>query len=417
MKPRVALVSMPYAYVNAAGGQGSIVIWNAQVAPLLTKDFDVTIFAPSQLGLRRPTIANDVTYAPVSLRLDRRLTRLLGVLKGTDDPRDQTVCSLLFNPFYALQIAVALRRGGFSIVHLHNYSQFVPIIRLLNPRIRIILHMHCEWLSQLPAAVIEPRLHKTQAVLGCSRHVVDKVRQRFDTYAGMCEAVYNGVDPARFEPNGYWDSPASRQHRTLLYVGRMSPEKGVHVLLEAFEALCRRMPDVQLTMIGAQGQVPAGYLVSLSEDPRVRNLARFYDAEGYWPKLQRQMDRPALRGRVACHDAIDHNTLPGLYRKSYALIQPSLSEAFGIPLVEAMSSGIPVVASRVGGMPEIVQDGRCGRLVEPDDPAQLAEAIERLLDDHASARQMGRAGRQRVTEQFTWQSVADRVIGVYRSLL
>ena len=95
---------------------------------------------------------------------------------------------------------------------------------------------------------------------------------------------------------------------------------------------------------------------------------------------------------------------------------PIWNEGFGIPPVEAMAAGIPVVATRSGAITETVKDQETGFLVEKNDPEALAKAILTLLQDDARAERMGRAGRQRAMERFTWDRVADRMYTRYRDL-
>jgi starch synthase len=98
------------------------------------------------------------------------------------------------------------------------------------------------------------------------------------------------------------------------------------------------------------------------------------------------------------------------------VVAPSLVESFGMPVAETMASGVPVVASRVGGLPELVIDGTTGLLVDPDNPAALSQAILRILDDRASAQAMGRAGRRRAEKLFAWEKIVETLLALYKEL-
>lgn len=98
------------------------------------------------------------------------------------------------------------------------------------------------------------------------------------------------------------------------------------------------------------------------------------------------------------------------------LVLPSLVESFGLPVVEAMAAGLPVVASRIGGMPEVLVEGKTGLLVEPDSPASLAQALLRVLNDPALAEAMGRAGRIRAEELFSWDGAVRSLKTHYAAL-
>ena len=83
-------------------------------------------------------------------------------------------------------------------MHIINFSQLVPLVRFLNPKAKIVLHMECEWLTQLDPALIGPRLEKTDLIIGCSHFVTDKIRERFPHLADNCQTVHNAVDPDKF---------------------------------------------------------------------------------------------------------------------------------------------------------------------------------------------------------------------------
>ena len=109
--------------------------------------------------------------------------------------------------------------------------------------------------------------------------------------------------------------------------------------------------------------------------------------------------------------------MPAVYARGTVGVLPSLEEAFGLPLAEAMASGLPTVATRVGGMPELVVDGETGLLVPPDDAGALADALVRLLEDPALASRLGAGGRARAVERFSWDAVAERALSLYQPLI
>jgi starch synthase len=106
-----------------------------------------------------------------------------------------------------------------------------------------------------------------------------------------------------------------------------------------------------------------------------------------------------------------------LYSHAAVFVCPSIYEPFGLINLEAMACSTPVVASRVGGIPEVVVDGETGLLVEPGDPAALAAALRRVLDDPARAARMGETGRRRVEAHFSWDRIAERTLEVYQQAI
>ena len=99
------------------------------------------------------------------------------------------------------------------------------------------------------------------------------------------------------------------------------------------------------------------------------------------------------------------------------VVIPSLSEAFGLSAIEALALQVPVVASRVGGLPEMIVDGQTGLLVPPDDPQAIVDAVYRLLDDPELGRRLATAGAQLVEERYTLERMVDGYLGVYQSIV
>ena len=105
------------------------------------------------------------------------------------------------------------------------------------------------------------------------------------------------------------------------------------------------------------------------------------------------------------------------YRSAHVFVFPSVwDEPFGMPIIEAMACGIPVIATHGGGIPEIIEDGKTGFLVERGDTDGLADAILRLLRDKHLMQSVGEAGRQRATEQFSWDRISEDLMSAYKRL-
>ena len=195
----------------------------------------------------------------------------------------------------------------------------------------------------------------------------------------------------------------------------MSPEKGLHDLIDAFAIVAERHPSARLEIVGPQGAIPREYIVDVTDDDLVAGLARFYDEEEYGDHLRRRI--PAdLRDRVVFMGALSHEAVVERVAAASVLVNPSYSESFGMSLVEAMASEVPVVATRVGGMVEIVEDGVTGYLVERGDVARLAVSIDVILNDRSLQASMGRAGRARVAQRFAWEPVSESVLARYRQI-
>jgi spore coat protein SA len=422
---RVAFVSQPFDNIIPPVEVGSIGIWTYQVMRALA-DRELEFVVYSKRFADQPLVEHydGVEYRRVSVPslLDETAARpfkLAEKLLRYPWPKRPFFSTVGSNLAYIWRVASDLRSQQIDIVHVHNFTQFVPVIRSLNPRVKIVLHMQCEWLSQLDRAMIEPRIREADRVIGCSQHVIDLVSQRFPEYAERCQVVYNGVDPKIFSGSSGSQPEQPGSPKRLLFVGRVSPEKGIHVLLEAFNEVLEEYPDVQLDIVGPPAGAPYEYIVMISDDPLVRDLARFY--HGHLMKENYLQDLQALipdknKSKVNFVGGVDHSKVVNYFQRADVLINPSLSEAFGMSLVEAMGNRKPVIATRVGGMKEIVLEGETGLFAEPDDPQSLAQAILKLLKDDDLRKAMGEAGFRRVGEHFSWERVAGALWEGYLSI-
>jgi glycosyltransferase involved in cell wall biosynthesis len=227
------------------------------------------------------------------------------------------------------------------------------------------------------------------------------------------------VDVDEFRPASGGEARGDGVPR-ILFVGRVSPEKGIHTLIEAFARVASRIEDAHLDIVGGRSTLREDFLVGITEDPIVRALRRFYDGSmgaEYQDYLDGLVRKLGLTGRVRFVGRVPHDGLPARYGASAVLVNPSVSETFGISVVEAMACGLPVVAARVGGMVETVVEGETGLLVEPEQPAALADAIVSLLQDAERSRKMGASGRARAVARFSWGARADKLLATYRMIL
>lgn len=204
--------------------------------------------------------------------------------------------------------------------------------------------------------------------------------------ADRIHLCYNSVDTDRFQPAG--DPDAETAGIRIGTICGFRPEKGVDILLRAFAELRRVCPGVRLTLVG---DGPAGdQMRRLASELGLGDDCRFEPATRTPEQWLRRMD---------------------------IFVQPSRSEALSNSLMEAMSAGCAVVASRVGGNPELVDDGRTGLLFPSGDPAALAGRLRELVDNAERRRQMAAAGRRAMREHFSPEACIDSMSAIYRHAL
>jgi glycosyltransferase involved in cell wall biosynthesis len=360
---------------------------------------------------------------PFSLEaIDTPLDDLLGTLTGRY-PRWASRLGLHevadAYPHYARNVSSRLRRRACDVAHVMNYWQWCRTIRRSGAA--VVLEMQSEWLSQMDPGRVSEQLAAADAVVGVSGHIVNLFRESFPDYRGVVATAYNGVDVDTFRPveDSGSAAPGPTGERRLLFVGRLSPEKGVHTLIEAFAQVARRVPDAVLELAGPRTILPRRFLVGVSSDPIVRRLDAFYDGTvttDYQRHLDELVARHCLEGRVRFLGPLPHLDLVARYQAATLVVNPSFSESFGISIVEGMATGLPVVGTRIGGMAETIVHGETGYLVSADAPEELAAALCKLLESPAESAAMGRRGRQRAVEQFSWAARARRLLDVYGQL-
>lgn len=210
------------------------------------------------------------------------------------------------------------------------------------------------------------------------------------------EIIPNGVDDEVFRPISEGEKEKVKEElsiegRVVLYVSRMSPRKGAHVLLNAFQRVLKEVDNAILVMVGSGEMLPI-----------LKAQAKFLGIE----------DRVRFMGYVPS------KLLPKLYASADVFVLPSITaEAFGIVVLEAMASGVPVVATTVGGIPEVIKESGSGILVSPGDEAELAKAIVDILSNEEFARKLGEAGRRAVEEKYSWKVVASKIEKAYEEVL
>ncbi|MHB1016858.1 MAG: glycosyltransferase family 4 protein [Coriobacteriia bacterium] len=202
--------------------------------------------------------------------------------------------------------------------------------------------------------------------------------------------VPNGIDVISFrvaaaQPLGLGLPYAPRR---VGYIGRLERVKGCEYFLAAASLIAERDPAVRFVVVGS-GSIEAALLDLAAASP----VAGRIDFLGHVPEVA------------------------PLYPLLDVVCVPSLSEAFGLSAVEALALGVPVVASAVGGLPEVVQDGVTGRLVPPGDPSAIASAVLDILGDPERARAMGTAGADRVEDTFTAEAMILGYLRVYEDVL
>jgi glycosyltransferase involved in cell wall biosynthesis len=337
-------------------------------------------------------------------------------------------------PDYGRQVALDLKKQNCDVIHLQHCSQYIPVIRAHNPRAKIVLHLHSEWFSQSNPAALTDRIAQVDLLTSVGNHITEKTKRTFPMFADRCETTYNGIDAQEFSREKDYAALRQRPVKRIFYSGAVSPHKGVHVLLDAFVLVARQYPNVKLDIVGPIGNYPIEENFDLRDDRAlIAKVAPFY-ATSVWALLKSRLfpnasrkgtylrylesklpadlaDKVSFRGFISRSELVDT-----YYEADVFAFAPIWDEGFGLPPVEAMAAGLPVVTSRSGTVPETVINGTTGFVVDKNSVEELAQALLMLLKDDDRREAMGRAARRRALQYFSWDAVAEGMRERYETL-
>jgi glycosyltransferase involved in cell wall biosynthesis len=270
-------------------------------------------------------------------------------------------------------------RNLLPLVWTNHTSNYLEMYESPTGRFRIKLFLgHAD-------AVISPsrELHEKSAATGIA------AERNF--------SISNGVDAGKFHPENSFgvidkDYAIDPARPVIICPRRLEPKNGVEYFIRAIPLVRSQKPEVQFIIVG-----------------------------GGFPEERKRFEA-LLKEAGEAHDVfftgnVPNTSMPKFYALASIAALPSLMEATSISGLEAMASGLPLVGTRVGGIPEIIEDGMSGMLVEPRSPEQLAEAFLALLEDAELRNRLGAGARQRVEEEFAWPEIARRTVAVYEAAI
>ncbi|MFA5315784.1 MAG: glycosyltransferase family 4 protein, partial [Candidatus Omnitrophota bacterium] len=223
----------------------------------------------------------------------------------------------------------------------------------------------------------------------------DHLAYDFDVPTDRIDLVYNGIDPQRFVAHAAAELASQKQawgidagKLVVGHIGRLSSVKGQKYMLLAADILRARRPELRWVIVGDGNE--GKHLRQLIAEKKLQDIVRLCPSAGNTSLALAAMD---------------------------VFVMPSLQEGLGISILEAQAQGVPVVASRVGGIPTVIEDGVTGLLVSPGDPPAIAAAVERLLEDRSLAQATVSRAKKRVAEAFSLDSMTQKTQAVYQSVL
>jgi len=290
---------------------------------------------------------------------------------------------------YAVKAFAQIRRINPDIVHAQRFYReglAAFLAKLLNKK------RYCIWCRgsdvylpwRFKGLALKLFLGQADAVIALTQDMRGKIRQ---TYHRDASVIPNGIDLRRFEQLSCRSKVKSAPNgvKTLLFVGRLHRIKGVAYLIEAMTTIIKRNPKARLLLVG-DGE----------ERQNLENL----------------VTKLGLTKYVTFIGKVPNEKVPQYIAASDVFVLPSLSEGFGIVLLEAMACGLPIVATNVGGIPEIVQDGENGFLVEPENPEGIAQKVLTLLENDDLRRRISQNNLEKA-KNYSWEAAVDKLEKVY----
>jgi spore coat protein SA len=310
---------------------------------------------------------------------------------------------------YIDQVIAELQELEPDIIQIENRPRFARAVRLAMPEAKIILVMQSTLFLSRPhigREELHTCLEAADLIVVNSQYLKDYLLQEFNGSSSKITVNHLGVDIDQFRPKWHQDEKDAAEllkkewgvsdKKILLYVGRLVELKGVHHILKAMPEIIKWDPSIVLFIAGSP----------LS--PTSSNLE-------YVAKLEKLAEK--VKEHVIFTQFIPHDEIHKWFQMADLLVVPSAAEPFGLVNVEAMAVGTPVIATHSGGIPEIIENGKTGILIQPERMHdELVWKIVSLFMTPATLMKMGVESVMKVKAHFTWSHTAQRQLALYRKL-
>lgn len=303
-----------------------------------------------------------------------------------EHPVRSVIAFLVTLPITMVRLAALLERERIEVVNVHypldSFIYFALCRWLLGARLVVSIHgtdvLSPSSTTRRHSAALRLLLRSADRIVAPSRAFLEQFLQARRALRPRATFIHNGLDFGELQRRAV-GARSVPDHAFVLCIASHDEWKGLDVLIRAVARLREEQVPVRLILVG--------------DGPRRARL------EALAAEL-------SVAGDIEFAGARTRDDVVGLLHDCTVFVLPSRSEPFGMVVIEALACGKPVLASAVGGIPEIIEDGRTGVLVEPDDPAALARALASLLADPARAAELGRVGRADVERRFSREEMA-----------
>jgi spore coat protein SA len=377
---RIAVYLPPVERYSPSRG-GALATWTYKVYSKLSQKFDVRVFttsSPDNYPGSPSTVA--IPDLPISNAINRLLRNRS--FRGLANPFKRH-----FRAAHARKAASLIHTFAPTIVHIHNEPEAVGLIKRVNPTSKVILHMNNDHLVEtfrISDGISSEAIKHADRIVCCSNYILKNIQKRFpDFESNRLSVHFNGTDinatPDRntlLSENGPF---------RLLFVGRLTEEKGIHLLIDSFARVEQQQPNVELTIVGG------AWFGNNTETAYTKYLKQLAEPHG---------------NRIRFTGPVSHEQISQYMSSSSLFVCPSIwNDPFPLVVLEAMGAGLPVLAFNRGGIPEAV--GSDEFLCKLESADALATAILYRIQNPELLKKQSEAVRSRATRHFSWDVIAD----------
>jgi len=313
---------------------------------------------------------------------------------------------LMFNHFLSKRMADVTKTVDFDVMHVHDWlAAFSGISFKHYLKKPIVLTMHSTEVGRAQGLHSPDSFsingiewwatYEADRVIVCSHSMKDEICNHFNLPREKVDIIPNAIDASKYDVPV--DRGAVRQRygvgwgeKLILCVGRLVPQKGVEYFIRAIPLIAKKYPEAKFIIVGE------GWSRDLLEEE-----AR---ASGHANKI-------TFTGFASDKQVIE------LMTSADTLVVPSIYEPFGIVALEGMATGVPVVASRVGGLAEVIDHDKTGIFVYPRSPESLAWGIDKVLSDPDNAKMLTKNAKEKLHKAYSWEAVAMKTVEVYKKVV
>jgi len=313
---------------------------------------------------------------------------------------------LLFNHFLAKRMADVTQSVEFDVIHVHDWlAAFSGISFKHYLKKPMVLTVHSTEIGRAQGLHSPDSFsingiewwatYEADRVIVCSQSMKNEICGHFNLPLDKVDVIPNAIDETKYQTSVDRGSVRQRYgvgygEKLILCVGRLVPQKGIEYFIRAIPHIAKRYPEAKFIIVGE------GWSRDILESE-----AR---ASGHGGKIQ-------FTGFASDQEVIN------LMTSADVLVVPSVYEPFGIVALEGMATGVPVVASKVGGLSEVIEHDRTGLLVYPRSPESIAWGVDQVLSDPGHAKWLTDNAKEKLHKAYSWEAVAMKTVEVYRKVV